>query len=138
MKSLRVLIGTLLIVVGVAAMLFFVVVPLFLPSFSDSPFIENTFQSMFCKPGETLSGQRRFYHTSPGSNSMSLELTCANDDNQARDVTALPILYGVFGFLIPFFIGLFLIIGSSSKRQQTLMSQSFVTYAGQGQPYSYS
>ena len=124
MKSVLIILGTILIIVGSAAMLLFIIVPAVVPPFNDAPFLRDTFQTMFCKPGETLKDAHQTYRPEPGRTVTTVSLSCVNNENQITEVDEKPLIYGTVGFIVPFLVGLFMVlIGSSMKKPN--MTQAF-------------
>lgn len=104
--------GCLLILVGMAALMAIVVLPV-LPFTEADTNIDDFLGSFICTDGQL---QRELYQTSyrPGSTSFSMEVFCQRGEERT-DVTTNWILLGIFGFTVPFIIGLFLVIGGTTR-----------------------
>ena len=105
-------IGILLILVAVAALMLVVVLPAVM-DVKDVPTLNNALQRVLCQSGETLSTERHVGPSYDGGTSYSATYYCTNNDEVERDVTGAATLMGMVIFVIPFLIGLFMIIGSS-------------------------
>jgi hypothetical protein len=125
MRSLLVIVGTILIIAGSAAMIFLIIVPAVLPSFNDAPIMRSAFQTMFCKPGETLTDSHATYRPEPGKTVSTVSLGCINNENQVTEITEKLIVFGTVGFIVPFLVGLFMVITGTSMKKP-VFTQTFV------------
>jgi len=119
------IIGIILIIISFAIMSVFIIIPAIAPSLDDIAPIRDLFQTMFCAQHEKISADYDVY-TRPGEYDRSMTLSCVNSENQQRDVSGQPILYGIVGYLIPFLVGLVLTIVGGGNR----WSRAPVTFSG--------
>jgi hypothetical protein len=123
MKSPLVIIGTILIIAAFVVMGLFIVGPAIAPSLDDVPLMKSVLQSVLCKGSEKLTADYSTYSTRPGNTTRSVEMGCVNNENQAREVSGQAILYGVVGYLIPFLLGLFMVIsGAGGSRRRVVLT----------------
>jgi hypothetical protein len=106
------LIGGLLIPIAVIGLMLFVVLPSVI-DIATVPALSNVLQTTLCEKGETLSTVRHVGPSYDGGTSYSATYYCTNNDEVRRDVTGRATMIGVAAFVIPFLIGLFMIIGGS-------------------------
>ncbi len=125
--KLMTILGTILMILAFVVMFGFIIIPAVVPSFSDAPIIHDMFQTLFCKPGETIADAHATYNPEPGKTVTTVSLSCVNNENQAREIDSAPIIVGTVGFLVPFLIGLFMVIvGTSRNRKPQLFTPSFI------------
>ena len=77
------------------------------------PCMTPILQSLLCEGGETVNVERHSYSRRPGETSYSATYFCTNNEEVQRDVTGRAIMIGIAVFVVPFLIGLFMIIGGS-------------------------
>ncbi|MEO8396513.1 MAG: SHOCT domain-containing protein [Chloroflexota bacterium] len=101
----------------------FVILTIFiiLPSvvtLDDTPLLKNLIQIVACKPNEMLTADYSTYDT-PTSSTRSTDLSCVDNENQARDVSQQLIGIGAVGYLGPFLIGLFMALLAGAQTVKT-------------------
>ena len=104
--------GALLIPIAVIALLLFAVLPAII-DIKTIPSLNSALQSILCERGELLSTEQHVGPADDGGTAYSVSYYCDNNDAPKRDVTGRATLIGVGVFVVPFFIGLFMIIGGS-------------------------
>lgn len=131
---MRVLAGILLIIVSFVSLFGVMVIPV-LPPTQDDVNINNYLTTLLCQPGEKL--VRDLYHRSDSrGTSYSMTPYCVNSERQRQDVSGRWVLIGMGGFLLPFFVGLALLISVGTRaariRRQAIHDniQSFQTNMG--------
>lgn len=124
---MRILAGVLLIVAGLVALFAIIVIPV-LPPTQNNASIDNFLAALVCKPNEKLVREQYQRSDSRGT-SYSMTPYCVNSERQREDVTAKWALMGMGGFLVPFFIGLGLLIWgltrAAKRRIETQMGSAF-------------
>ncbi len=122
---MRVLLGIVLMIAGFVALFGVIVIPVLPPTENDVN-INNYLTTLLCKPGEKLT--RDLYHRSDSrGTSYSMTPYCVNNERQREDVTGRWVLIGAGGFVVPFLIGLFMVIAgaaSATRRKTANLFQS--------------
>lgn len=127
---MRILVGILLIVVGVVLLFGIIVLPV-LPPLQDNATIDTYLAALLCKPNEKMVREQYQTQRRDGT-SYSMTPYCVNSERQPEDVTGMWVLIGAGGFVVPFLIGLFLLIigiGSAARRQTEKILQAIPTYS---------
>lgn len=71
------------------------------------PFLTET----FCNPGEKLVSESREIRR-PGESGQEILFFCQDRQGRRRDITGIYIIAAIAGFIVPFLLGLFMVIGS--------------------------
>jgi hypothetical protein len=103
--------GGLLILVAIAA-LGFMLAPLFL---QDKTPVLNVMQPIFCEPGDKLTVEVITSHYRPGETSVTGDYNCIRPNGTTYNVTDKSFIVGAAAFVVPFLIGLFLMIGAWNR-----------------------
>lgn len=122
---MRVFLGILLIIVACAALCVIVVVPV-LPPLKDNTTVDTYLAVLLCKPNETLVREQYSFRDFDGR-SYSMTPFCINSERQKEDVNLKWVIVGAGSFVIPFLIGLFLVIwgaASIARRQAAKLLKS--------------
>ncbi len=131
---MRVLLGVLLILVACAALVVIIVVPV-LPPLEDNATVDTYLAAILCKPNEKMVREQYTTRDVEGTG-YSMTPYCVNSERQQEDVTGKWVLVGGGGFVIPFLLGLFLVIAGASaaaRRQSEKIIQSIPkSYGGSG------
>jgi len=126
MKLLSVLIGIVLIVLGFAVLFLFIVIPSFYRSIDQAPVLKSILQPILCQSGEALTSTQIISHDEQGTG-YTADFSCVNTRGQSRDVNGMAWLYGVGGFLVPFLIGLALVIvAGRSRKAASLATPTYI------------
>lgn len=123
---MRILAGILLIVVAVAILFGIIVIPV-LPLTQDNASVDNYLAALLCKSGEKMVREQYSTRDSRGT-SYSMTPYCVNSERQREDVSGKWVLYGAGGFVVPFLVGLTLIIVGANRavrQQQAAIFESF-------------
>jgi hypothetical protein len=111
--------GCLLEIISMVALFMLVVLPV-LPFFEDSEFFDNMLKPVLCPDGDI---HREQYQTTDSEGTgYSMTVRCEDNEGDEEDVTGLWIAIGVGAFLIPFLIGLFMMIGGFNKGMRGMMA----------------
>ncbi len=122
MRRFFVFFGIALVVFAFAVLTLFIILPAVV-TLDDAPLLKSVMQLVACKPNEVLTGDYSTYET-PTSSTRSTDLSCVDDEHQARDVNGLLIGIGAVGYVVPFLVGLFmaLLAGSQTQKQRARKS----------------
>lgn len=110
--------GCFLEILSMVALFMLVVLPV-IPLFEDTEFFDNMLQPLLCPDGEI--SREQYQYTDYEGTSYSMNVYCETDDGE-KDVTGTWIAIGIASFLIPFLIGLFLLIFSANRGMRGMMS----------------
>ena len=124
--------GCLLEMVSMVALFMLVVLPV-IPFFEDSEFFDNLLKPVLCPDGEI--SREQYQYTDYEGTSYSMTVTCEDSRGRETDVTGSWIAIGVGSFLIPFLIGLFMVIFGANRGMRGMMKgipqvQGFENYGG--------
>jgi hypothetical protein len=109
--------GVFLMVFAFVVLFTFIVLPAVISSFDSVPPLKAVYEVMFCKPGETLQDSRTTYRPSPGTTVTTVQVVCVDNEGIGRDISNDAISVGVFGYLVPFLVGLFTALIAGSREQ---------------------
>lgn len=118
MRRIGCLLGVFLILVAVVALFAVVVLPV-IPGVGDIPILMNIQGALFCPAGQTYGHDRSSYSVRPGETFLALESYCVNEDGDqiafTQEQDSQRLVVSALSFVIPFLIGLFLVIFSLSS-----------------------
>jgi hypothetical protein len=118
MEDFMARLGCLLEIISMVALFVLVVLPV-IPFFEDSDFFDNMLKPILCPDGEI---RREQYQTEDYEGTgYSMNVYCEDSEGDETDVTGLWIGIGVAAFLVPFLIGLFMMITGFNKGVKGLM-----------------
>jgi hypothetical protein len=110
--------GCLLETLSMIALFMLVVLPV-LPFFEDSEFFDNLLKPVLCPDGDI---RREQYQTTDSEGTgYNMNVYCEDNEGDEVDITWQWFSIGVGGFLIPFLIGLFMMIGGFNKGMRGMM-----------------
>ncbi|MBK8024909.1 MAG: hypothetical protein IPK19_26695 [Chloroflexi bacterium] len=105
--------GCLLIITAMVLLFGIVVIPV-LPPLAEDANVDSYLQSLLCPTGSTV--EREIYQTTDvDGTGYSMNVYC-NLQGDRQDVTDKWTLYGIVGFVAPFLVGLFMLIGGIISR----------------------
>lgn len=133
---MRIFLGVLLIIAGCLALVAVIVVPV-LPPLADNATIDTALAALLCKPNERL--ERELYQTRDvDGTGYSMTPYCVNSERQRENVTGKWALIGGGAFVVPFMIGLLLvIIGANTAVRQRAASVQGMSNAFGGADYTF-
>jgi hypothetical protein len=112
------LLGVLLILFAAVALFAVVVLPV-IPGVGDTPLLMSLQGALFCPAGQTYGHDRSSYNVRPGETFLALESYCVNSDGEQVAFTgeqeSRRFITSALIFVIPFVLGLFMVIGSISS-----------------------
>lgn len=118
MARMGCLLGVLLILAAVAALFAVVVLPV-IPGVGDTPALMSLQGALFCPAGTTYGHERSSYSYRPGETYLALESYCVDAEGQqnpfSQEQEGQRFIISAAGFVVPFLIGLFLLIFSISR-----------------------
>ncbi len=123
---MRILVGIVLMIVGFVALFGIIVIPV-LPPTEDNVSINNYLQALLCNPGEKFVRDQYLTRDKDGTN-YSMTPYCVNSERQRQDVTGKWVLYGAGGFVVPFLLGLFIVIAGTSAAARRRTGQVFQAF----------
>src|SRR5690242_4297335 len=118
MRRIGCWLGVFLILFSFLAMAALVVIPV-LPFGENNPALMSVKAALLCSPGQQYVMVGRNYSDNRGSG-RTFQVYCVNADGTRVSVMEKDFLVSIILFLVPFLIGLFLVIGltaSASRRQ---------------------
>ncbi len=107
MRRLLVIFGIALMVFAFVILTLFIIAPAVVGSLDDAPFLKGIIQTAVCRSNEVLTAGYSTYDT-PTSTTRSVDMACVDAAQNGRDVSQQIIQIGMFGYLGPFLIGLFM------------------------------
>lgn len=110
--------GCLLEMISMVALFMLVVLPV-LPFFEDSEFFDNMLKPVLCPDGDIRREQYQTYDDDDGTG-YSMSVYCEDSEGDETDVTGAWIGIGIATFIIPFLIGLFMMINGFNKGMRGL------------------
>ncbi|MFN8371879.1 MAG: SHOCT domain-containing protein [Anaerolineae bacterium] len=128
--------GCLLMIVAMVALCGLVVIPV-LPPFAENETIDNLLAPLICQPEETIERDQYSTRDREGT-SYSMNVYCVDKDGDRRDETGRWFLFSLGGFLAPFLIGLFMLIGGANRgMRQFSTGDGGTTLSPTGVPINY-
>ncbi len=134
-KVIILVIGILLMLVAGAVLNVFIVMPATVHSIDQAPTLKNVLQPILCQPDEALTSTQIISRDFEGTG-YTANFACVNRQGQKRDVNAKVWLYGIAGSLVPFLIGLALVViaanslKSSAKKSASMQGFSTLQQSG--------
>ena len=130
--KVNLVIGILLMLVAGAVLNLFIVAPSTMRSIDQAPALKSILQPILCQSDEALTSTQIISHDFEGTG-FTANFACVNKQGQARDVNSKAWLFGTVGSVVPFLIGLALVIvagrsmksAAQAKKSQTAHSQGF-------------
>jgi hypothetical protein len=117
MRRFFIWLGVFLMVFAFVVLFTFIVLPAVISSFDSVPPLKGVYELMFCKTGETLQDSRTTYRPSPGTTVTTVQVACVDNEGNGRDISNDAISVGVFGYLVPFLVGLFTALIAASREK---------------------
>lgn len=111
--------GGLLVILSVV-LLGVSLVPIFMP---DNDSVLDFYQPFLCAPGETLTVRTVVTQDYDGTG-YSGDFDCIRANETSYDVTAKATIYGIVAFVVPFLIGLFMLIIGFNRNMRGVVQQS--------------
>jgi hypothetical protein len=119
MEGIMARLGCLLEIISMVALFMLVVLPV-IPIFEDSEFFDNMLKPVLCPDGTIRREQYQTYDDDDGTG-YSMNVYCEDSEGDETDVTGAWIGIGIAAFLIPFLIGLFMMINGFNKGVRGMM-----------------
>jgi hypothetical protein len=121
-----------LIIIAVLLLVGWIVIPV-IPQTADNATIDNFLARVLCQPNETVIREQYSWSDYDGT-SYSMNVYCQNLERQREDVTGKWAILGAGVFMVPFLIGLFMIIFTASRSatriQQNALNSVFDMSSG--------
>jgi hypothetical protein len=124
MRRFGCLFGVLLIVFSFVAMAALVVIPV-LPFGENNPTLMSIKAALLCAPGQQYVMEGRNFRDNRGSG-RTFQVYCVGADGTKVNVMDKDFLVSIVAFLVPFLIGLFLVIGLSVSAAHRQMRKSLL------------
>lgn len=83
----------------------------------------------FCNPGEKVVSESRAYRRA-GESGQEILFFCQDSQGRRRDITGAYVVVAIVGFIVPFLLGLFMVIGSVRRMVARAASQMMRIPAG--------
>jgi hypothetical protein len=115
MRGLRIVLGILLMVIAFGALFLFVLLPTMAP---DNPFTLRLLETFVCDSGQKAEVQVRVTHDSDGTGYTPI-LTCIGREGERIDASGKHFGIGMITFIVPFLIGLFLVIVGAGRNRRS-------------------
>jgi hypothetical protein len=139
MEGIMARLGCLLETLSMIALFLLIVLPV-IPLFEDSEFFDNILKPVVCPDGEI---RREQYQTTDSEGTgYNMNVYCEDNEGDEVDVTMQWFGIGIAAFLIPFLIGLFMMITGFNKGVRGMMGgmpqvQGYDGYESYGTPASF-
>lgn len=138
MRGLAILVGILLMVVAFAALFLIILLPTMSP---ENPLGLSILETLVCDPGHKAEVRVVVTHDSDGTG-YTPQLTCIGREGERTDASAKHLIVGLGTFLVPFLIGLFMVIAGAQRaarnaqRPQTQWKEGSVPETGFGSGFA--
>ncbi len=121
--------GCLLMILSMLALCGIIVIPV-LPPFEESAEIDGYLLPLLCQPDENIERDQYSGPGSRGGTSYSMDVYCIDKDGERRDETGRWGLIGGGAFVLPFLLGLVMLIGGLNRNARLTTSTLTVYPSG--------